>query len=406
MNKKSSLKLVLCSIGALLFLPFWYIQKLFPRDRHIWLFGSWFGKKYSDNSRALYEYVIKNEPTIKPVWITHSKDVYRRLSEEGKPVKMSNSLSGIISCLRAGIVFITTTPDEMNAKYLNGTYTVWLWHGVGLKYIMADEERFLWEHYSSFKKFKVKINRFLFPYRDKPKKDSVLNTGDFFSRFFMSGFELNKDQVWVDGYPRNDFLFSSGRENIVSKYKTLFPTARFIIYMPTHRFLARKGVPFNGFDGFGFDKDEFFKSLESNDYVFFNKGHFYDADADIEIKNERFVNLTDRDFDNLYLLIKDMDILITDFSSVYFDFLLTSKPIILAPFDFDDYVTNERTLQFDYNEQKSVQAHNWPELISILNQKTFASPSEEEVAMFHNHKDGKSSERLVSRLKYMFHLKN
>jgi CDP-glycerol glycerophosphotransferase (TagB/SpsB family) len=100
-----------------------------------------------------------------------------------------------------------------------------------------------------------------------------------------------------------------------------------------------------------------------------------------------------------------MDILITDFSSVYFDFLLTAKPIVLAPFDYDDYVTNERTLQFDYNEQKAVQAHNWPELISILNQKTFFSPTEEEITMFHNHKDGNSSKRIVSRLKHMFHIK-
>lgn len=404
MKKESSLELVLCSIGALLFLPIWYLQKLCPRDKHIWLFGSWFGKKYSDNSRALYEYVLKNEPGIKPVWITHSKDIYRKLSDEGKPVKMSNSPGGILTCLRAGIVFINNTPEEINAKFINGAYTVWLWHGVGLKHIMADEERFLWKHYSAFKKLKVRINRFLFPYRDKPKKDSVLNTGDFFSGFFMSGFEVNKDQIWVDGYPRNDYLFFSEEENIISKYRTLFPTAKFIIYMPTHRLLARKGVPFNGFEGFGFNKEQFFRLLENKDYVFFNKGHFCDADADIKIKNERFVNLTDSDFDNLYLLIKDMDILITDFSSVYFDFLLTSKPIILAPFDYDEYVTKERTLQFDYNEQKAIQAHDWPELLAILSQKTFSSPTEEEISKFHNHKDGNSSKRLVLRLKDMFHI--
>ncbi len=404
MKKESSLELVLCSIGALLFLPIWYLQKLCPRDKHIWLFGSWFGKKYSDNSRALYEYVLKNEPGIKPVWITHSKEIYRKLSDEGKPVKMSNSPGGILTCLRAGIVFINNTPEEINAKFINGAYTVWLWHGVGLKHIMADEERFLWKHYSAFKKLKVRINRFLFPYRDKPKKDSVLNTGDFFSGFFMSGFEVNKDQIWVDGYPRNDYLFFSEEENIISKYRTLFPTAKFIIYMPTHRLLARKGVPFNGFEGFGFNKEQFFRLLENKDYVFFNKGHFCDADADINIKNERFVNLTDSDFDNLYLLIKDMDILITDFSSVYFDFLLTSKPIILAPFDYDEYVTKERTLQFDYNEQKAIQAHDWPELLAILSQKTFSSPTEEEILKFHNHKDGNSSKRLILRLKDMFHI--
>lgn len=385
-------------VGALLFLPFWHLIGLLPRDRRIWLFGSWFGTKYSDNSRAVYEYVFSNRPDIRPVWITRSLSVRDRLASEGKPAEYYHSIKGIWYCLRAGAVFITTTPDETNAKLLNGAYMVWLWHGVGLKYIMADELRWKWRRYSSWKKFKVRINRFLFPYRDTPHKDCLANTSDFFTPFFCSGFELPPEKVWVKGYPRNDMFFKEGHENMILRYRELFPTAKFIIYMPTHRVNARNGIPFNGFEGFGFDAKAFFETLEKGDFVFFNKGHFFDSCAKIEMAGERFVNLTDSDYDDLYSFIKDTDILITDFSSIYFDYLLLRKPIILSPFDYDDYIARERGLQFDYNEQEAVQARDWPSLLRILNEGLYFTPSEDNLKKFHKYTDGYSCRRYADRI--------
>ena len=400
MKEISKFGLLLKSLGGLLFLPFWYLQRLFPRDKHIWVFGSWFGQRYSDNSRAMYEYVLENCPDIKPVWITHNTDVYKKLKSNGCPVAMADTREGRLSCLKAGVAFITTAASEMNAKYLNGAYMVWLWHGVGLKYIMADELKlFLWPKYSTLKKITVKLNNFLFPWVNKVRKDCLVNTGDFFTRFFCSGFELNPDQVWVDGYPRNDVLFNGKTQDIVKEYRSRFPSAKFIIYMPTHRINERKGVPFNGFDGFGFDVNRFFNILETNDYVFFNKGHFYDQNADIRIENERFLNVNDSMYDDLYALIKDMDILITDFSSVYFDYILLERPVILAPFDFDEYVSKERPLQFDYNEQEGVQARNWKELFDILENRKYYNSSKANVAKFHNHADGNSCKRITEHLK-------
>ena len=399
MEESSKFRLLLKSVGGILFLPFWWFQRLLPRDKHVWVFGSWFGQRYSDNSRAMYEYVLENCSQIKPVWITRSQEVFDNLKSQGLPVAMADSHEGRRICLNAGVAFITTSANEMNAKYLNGAYTVWLWHGVGLKYIMADELKlFLWPKYSAFKKFKVKLNKVLSPWENNVRKDCLINTGDFFTRFFCSGFELEPDQVWVDGYPRNDVLFKGKTQDIVKVYRKKFPTAKFIIYMPTHRINERKGVPFNAFDDFGFDSVRFFDILEKENYVFFNKGHFYDRNADIRIENERFVNVNDSMYDDLYAFIKDMDILITDFSSVYFDFILLERPVILAPFDFDEYVSKERPLQFDYNEQEGVQVHNWTELFDVLENRSYYNSSKENVAKFHKHQDGNSCQRITEHL--------
>lgn len=387
------------SIRGLFFLPFWHAQKLRRRDMNVWLFGSWFGQKYSDNSRAMYEYLLANEPDITPMWITRNPKVYDRLKSMGRPVQMADSAEGISWCRKAGVVFVTTTPDEMNSRYLNGARFVWLWHGMPLKQIMADEAKFLKGKQSLFKRFKVRLNHFLFPYDNCVPHDWVMNSADFFCPFFASAFEVPESQVWTDGYPRNDALFEEGHEDIIRRYREKYPTAKFIIYMPTHRVNALKGTPFNGFEGFGFDADRFNRVLEEQDYVFFNKGHFFDSGAGVKVSGERFVNVTDDDYDNLYSFVKDMDLLITDFSSIYFDYIMLGKPIVTAPFDYDDYLKNERPLYFDYSRWGAARANNWDELFAILENRSYREPDRSEMELFHNNLDGNSCKRITEHLR-------
>ena len=60
-------------LGYTVFIPCWYLLKLFPRDENIWVFGSWFGDLFSDNPKALFEYSLnqKND-NIKCVWLTNN----------------------------------------------------------------------------------------------------------------------------------------------------------------------------------------------------------------------------------------------------------------------------------------------------------------------------------------------
>ena len=111
------------------------------------------------------------------------------------------------------------------------------------------------------------------------------------------------------------------------------------------------------------------------------------------------MNVTDSDFDNLYTFVKDMDILITDFSSIYFDFILLGKPIITAPFDYNDYISNERPLYFDYNVWQAARAEDWNGLLNILSKGSYHKPSEDEIRLFHNHPDGNSCRRITEHLK-------
>ena len=75
---------------------------------------------YFDNSKWLYEYVISNEKQINAIWITRSREIFNKLSNENKPVLMANSLKGILFSLKAGVVFINNTPKDVNSRQLMG----------------------------------------------------------------------------------------------------------------------------------------------------------------------------------------------------------------------------------------------------------------------------------------------
>ena len=103
-------------------------------------------------------------------------------------------------------------------------------------------------------------------------------------------------------------------------------------------------------------------------------------------------------YDVLYRFVKDMDILITDYSSIYFDYLLLRRPIILTPFDYDDYIRTQRGLYFDYNSLESTKAHNWKELLQILKDESYNKPSKHEVDRFVDHVDANSSKRIAEHV--------
>ena len=72
--------------------------------------------------------------------------------------------------------------------------------------------------------------------------------------------------------------------------------------------------------------------------------------------NERFMELQSKyikvinpEYDP-YPLLKLIDVLITDYSSIYFDFMLTNKPIIFFPYDLEEYLMKSREMYFDYEE--------------------------------------------------------
>ena len=383
-------------ITYIFFRPIWWLERFIPRNKNIWVFGACYGQKYSDNSKWLYEYVLEHEPTIKAIWITKNFAVYKKLRSFRKPVAMSSSFSGIWSCLRAKYAFLTSGVVDINAFVLNGCKQIWLWHGMPLKKIGYCEA-------CNSSKCKQALLKLLNPYFEL-KPYSTITSSDFFTPFLKNAFKLPDEKIWKTGLPRCDAFFSNQTESFISKLHLEFPNSKVLLYMPTFRMNSNMdGIPFSPFvKDYGFYENEFSNFLETQNLIILFKPHFVDSEVKVEISSKRFRYITDDDFKDLYILLNSVDGLLTDYSSVYFDFLATKKPIYLLTFDYEEYTKKSRAHFFNmFEEMHAPICKNWREFYkhaeNYRNKNDVFVSLENDHAKFAELLDGKSCEKLVSK---------
>lgn len=399
--KKTFLTRIATCVASLPFLPFWHLEKLLKRDSNLWLFGSMNSDTDSDNGYTFFEYVNRHYKDVKTVWVTQQPSVYQRMRAAGyENVEMSNTCRGKRACLRAGICFISIGPTETNKRYINGIRQIVLWHSMPIKQIANDYESCLTKKMSKKEQFLRKLERRCMPYLYNLNAECVFVTSEFFKPYFASAFSLSPEKAIPLGQPKNDAFFYDTTENLISQLNEEFDKPLKIIYMPTFRDnLRNSGRQFNPFGGFGFDAERFVEMLEKKNAIFLYKCHNHDGVVNVASLSNRFILLTPEKYNDPYTLLKDVDILMTDYSSVYFDFLLTKKPIILAPFDLEEYQAM-RPFYYDYLENiEGCVVNNWDEFISAIEEHKYFTPSEEVCRKFNKFQDGKSCERVLDYMK-------
>ncbi len=389
---------VIHAIESLCFLPFWHLQRCIKRDPNLWTFDAWSGRRYSDSPRALYEYVLSNEPSIRVVWMTNSKAVYSRLKNEGKPVVMRKSAEGIRIQKKAGYFFCThgrlCGESEGELRYMNGIHYVNLWHGVPLKLIGDDETQFKTKTISKWKKIKTFIRKGIMPWEFLT--GTFLCGSSFFEPFIKSAFGRTYHRIIINPEPRLDNLYVPKRETLIEQIDQEFNSPLKVLYMPTFR--DSEGKNFNPLKIAGFEMSRFAGVLEKSNVVFLYKGHFLSTIDDDVIKTNRFKIIGDSDYDDLYTFIKDVDVLITDYSSIYFDFICTHKPMILFPFDYNEYTSLSRGFYFNYDLMEAKKVYTWQELEECITTKTYHSPTNEELQRFRPHFSGNCCAELIKQL--------
>lgn len=397
----SKIKRAATCIAALPFLPFWYLQKLLKRDPNLWLFGSTNSNTDSDNCYTLFQYVNKNYKEVRTVWVTRQKSVYDRMKSEGYDnIEMSNTFRGKMACLQAGVELISVGPAETNKRYINGIRQFLFWHSMLLKIIGKDNEAFLQKNSGKKERFLHAFEHFSMPYLFNLKPERTFISSDFFNPMFASAFEIKPESILPIGQPRNDVFFSETTEDIINQINTKYNNPTKIIYMPTFRDnLRNEGKQFNPFNDYGFNPKAFTELLENNNIVFLYKCHNHDGMTDIENFSDRFILLTPEKYQDTYTVLKDVDILMTDYSGVYFDFLLTKKPIILAPFDIEEY-QRMRPFYYDYYENiEGCVVHDWNEFIDAVKEHKYFFPSEKTCNKYNKFQDGNNCERILEYLK-------
>lgn len=381
----------------LFFLPVWYIIRLIPRDENVWVFGSWFGDRFSDNPRALYEFSLNqpNNENLKFVWLTNSKSVYLENKNSYLHFYMKWSLKGIWYSLRAKKVIFSSGKVDVNNYLINGATTINLWHGPPMKKIGLDN-KLVFNKYVNF------IKKYFFPFIYEYNINYILSTSKVFDDKLSNAFNVSLDGVLKLGYPRNDIFFSnSSSTQVIRKIDNDFLNPTKIMYLPTFR---DGGNGKDLFYDYGYDPLALNQFLQTNNSVFLTKSHYAENKLNLDNNFSRIIDLKFYKNLDINLILKDIDILLTDYSGAYFDFLLTKKPVIFTSFDLEEYVSHCRELYFDFNNIISGPiAKNWSQVISsiknIQRNDNYINKRIEMNKKFNNYNDGLSSEKLYNFIK-------
>lgn len=372
--------------------PLYLISFLIPKQNNLWVFGA-HHNRFSENSKNLFLYTSSECKNIKSVWITGDRELVKNLQRNGLISYSRWSFRGLYTCLRAKNYFYNVYSDDINFYTSANSTLINLWHGIPLKTIEFDIHRGpLQKMFNSNLSY---IYMFFKPYIFK-NPSYVLSTSSNISKILASAFRVNESQCLELGYPRTD-VFYTPQDNhsdifIDALYETIQnikSTNQVIIYMPTWRSnntnLLKKALP---------NLELLNNTLLLNKQTLLVKLHPNDFTEENNFSNILFINPKS----DIYPLLSLSDYLITDYSSIYFDYLLLDKEIIFYPFDLEYYFNEDREFYFDYNDvTPGVKINDFEALLEQLNSLQSLDYSQVRTQIrdrFWHHQDAAASQRI------------
>lgn len=216
---------------------------------------------------------------------------------------------------------------------------------------------------------------------------------------YAEAFGISEERVVSTGVPRTDIFFDEEYKNkkineLYHKYPTL-KGKKVIMFAPTFRGSGQKSATY---DFEVFDLKKLYNTL-GNDYIIISKLHpFIKETMDIPDECKDFiVDLSEEREINDLLFVTD--ILITDYSSVCFEYSLLNKPMIFFAYDLEDYIASR---DFYYPYESFVPgpiARTTEDIIDIIKKNDFKVERLDKFRKtFFDHFDGKSTERVVDML--------
>lgn len=328
----------------------YWLSGAFPRNKNIWVFGC-FGI-YGDNSRYLYEHVCKNNPDITPVWISQNIQSVELASKYGKSYRRY-SVMGLYFCLRAGVYIYSSYARDICWFTSRGALNVNLWHGIPLKKIEFDIRCL--PLVKIFHEANI-LSKFMHPHAHL-RHDLVLCPSLYVAEYsYISAFRLRGiENLIITSYPRIGQILKMAKNRSVDADKSPFT----FVYTPTWRdsgvdFIAESGINFELLNDF----------LAKNNARLKIKLHPA-TELTINPIGWSNISLIDNKIDPCELIVM-ADCLITDYSSIFFDFLILDRPIIFFPFDKENYL-KERELYLDYDlNTPGVKVYSLSELIAAM----------------------------------------
>ncbi len=357
----------------------YFISFCFPRNKKLWLYGNLKGT-FRDNAKHLFIYNSVHFPEIKHIWISQSKDVVNEIQSIGLLAIYKYSFAAFYYGFTAKVYIYNAAPtDVMHGCMRGSAFLLNLWHGVPFKKIEYDITK--GSNYRKFFNpvgFREKMESFLFEPKTFRNSDCILAPSPKLVSLFSGAFRMLEGKIFVGPYPRNEVLKISADQlaDFIDKYESpdfkevvahiqQFKSA--IIYMPTFR----DDSP--DFMNLAIPNFEKLNNLcKKTNTLFLIKAHIHTV---FNVNVSAFSNIQNLSSNiDIYPLLPYTHALISDYSSIIFDYSLLDKKIIFYAFDKDEYLSKSRESYFLYEEVFSKDIVK--DFESLLNQIEVLNPGD------------------------------
>ena len=344
-----------------------YYKKIYqtiPVDEKLVIFEAFLGKQYACSPKAIYE-AMRRSPQYDDfqfVWVFRQDNVKRKILGDERTMVVKYNSRKYYRMYASAKYWVTNWRLSSALIKKENQVCIQTWHGTPLKKIGMDLNIEGNATTSQKKGHKMYLN-------DAKNYDYFVSPSAFCTEVFASAFGLNilnKKNILIEtGYPRNDFLYRYTADDIktIKNELGISENEKVILYAPTWRDNQHQlGV------GYTFDMASHInKFLEKavKDYVVILRLHYLVANKlDVSPYNGRVLDCSRLDDINQLYVISDM--LITDYSSVFFDYANLKRPIIFYMYDLEEYESSVRDFYIDLDELPGPIIETEDELIKLV----------------------------------------
>lgn len=299
-----------------------------PLEEKTIVFDSLWATDYNDSPRAMSEYIQKHYPEYKIVWFL--KNIRIDVPDGVIKVRHRSKQYWYYLATAKYLVQNTNFPEEYEKR--SGQIEMETFHGTFLKKMGFDEPLYNLGSNKRQRDFQRRIDRW----------DLMLTPSPYMEETATKGYRYHKDVIH-SGFPRNDELYTNNRPDYIDSIKTRLnipKNKKVLLYAPTYR---TKGK-------FSLELDlDALKAKLSDEWVILIRVHYFVA-SKLKLKNmEGFAYNVSKypDINDLFLV---SDVLMTDYSSVMFDYAHLKRPMIFFAYDLD-YYENKREIYLDYKKE-------------------------------------------------------
>lgn len=325
------------------------IRKTCKVDKKLVLFEAYNGRQYACSPRALYEEMLRDEAyrDYHFVWAFKNVKKYKWLCDnrnttvvemKSRPYRKVQTSAGYIITNSIQLGYFRRKEEQTMLQ---------TWHGTPLKRLGCDIEVDC-ENMSTAAKIHER-------YLTRAKEYThMISPSAFCTEKLITAFgldQLGKQNIMIEkGYPRNDMLMNATSEDVnrLKKQYGIPEGKKVILYAPTFRDNQR-GKNNTGFSySLNLDFDRFLETLGDDVVILFRTHYFVATRFAFDKCDGRIINVSEvDDINELYLM---SDLLITDYSSVFFDFACLKRPVVLYMYDLEEYQTAIRDFYIDLQE--------------------------------------------------------